>query len=280
MKTFLNDCSGLSEFMAKIYRFRSKIIRLQRWIKSWIEVQYNRVRILYIYAEKLTKQTLQLEKMKKMKEDKWSVKAVEHVQGFGNAIIGIKSVQNRLNKLLIDHQYQKVNREREMHLYEEERKKLKIIKLGKSKMDPSSIMNMLNTSGFNRTKKVVISAMPRATNVWLRKRKNNKIQWETVMKLMRIITKERRRHIMAFEESKRKVLDKEVKISEKILKQFLKGTNDIQKVENVINNSILKDSIEFSKPVEERYGNFLLYTKGGLESIRNMISEDNRSLLF
>ena len=49
-------------------------MKIQRWIRSWLEIQKNRVRVLFIYTERLTKTTIKEEKIRKMKEDKWSVK--------------------------------------------------------------------------------------------------------------------------------------------------------------------------------------------------------------
>lgn len=282
LKKFLNDCTGLSEFMAKIYRFRSRIQKIQRWVKSWFEIQNNRIRILYIHAERLTKVAIKQEKINKMKEDKWSMKAMEDVEGFSNVVVGIKFVQKRLNRLLVDHQNSQIDREREMELYEEKRNKLK--SLSNSKMSPSSIINMLNTK-HRRNKKVTVMDKnePKMTDVWITKRRANKVQWETIIKLKDILGKERRRHILHLEQlGKQDLLQTGPKINEKMLKEFIKGTKSdkLQQIENSINYSILRESMELSKPVAQRHGNFLLYTKGGFELISNMISDNTRSFLF
>lgn len=45
VQTFLQDSTGISESMRKIYKYRQKIIKLQRFIRGWLDMQYARVQV-------------------------------------------------------------------------------------------------------------------------------------------------------------------------------------------------------------------------------------------
>jgi hypothetical protein len=59
---FLQDSTGMSETMRAIYAFRHTVIRLQRWIRGWIDVQHCRMRILWLKCERMYRERQRLER--------------------------------------------------------------------------------------------------------------------------------------------------------------------------------------------------------------------------
>jgi hypothetical protein len=70
MTTFLQDCTGMSATMRAIYAFRQTVIRLQRWIRGWIEVQRCRMRILWMKSERMVREHQREERALKLREEK------------------------------------------------------------------------------------------------------------------------------------------------------------------------------------------------------------------
>jgi hypothetical protein len=100
IKTFIKDSTGLSETMRKIYAFRAKILKLQRYIREFIKIQQARIQILWMITDNKVKSRLELERIAKFKKEQLALKAMAKLQGFGNALIEINTVKKNLDKLL------------------------------------------------------------------------------------------------------------------------------------------------------------------------------------
>ena len=57
----------MSETMRAIYAFRQTVIRLQRWIRKWISIQYCRMRILWMKCEKMFKAKAKQERINQVR---------------------------------------------------------------------------------------------------------------------------------------------------------------------------------------------------------------------
>ena len=100
IKTFIKDSTGLSETMRKIYAFRAKILKIQRFIREYIKIQQARIQILWMITDNKVKSRLELERIAKFKKEQLALKAMAKMQGFGNALIEINTVKKSLDKLL------------------------------------------------------------------------------------------------------------------------------------------------------------------------------------
>ncbi len=100
IKTFIKDSTGLSETMRKIYAFRAKILKIQRYMREYIKIQQARIQILWMITDNKVKSRLELERIAKFKKEQLALKAMAKMQGFGNALIEINTVKKNLDKLL------------------------------------------------------------------------------------------------------------------------------------------------------------------------------------
>lgn len=53
LKKFCRDVAGCSDRTKKLYRYRSRVIKLQRYIRSYLEIQRARLQILFLSLQKL-----------------------------------------------------------------------------------------------------------------------------------------------------------------------------------------------------------------------------------
>eukprot|EP01038_Epipyxis_sp_PR26KG_P014746 gene14746-19821_t len=99
IKSFLNDSNGISEYMRKIYFFRHQIIKLQRYIRSWIEIQMLRMKLLWMAAEKMQIKIAINDKNNKRKQEKISMQELSKMEKFGDTVTNINRMKKRLEKI-------------------------------------------------------------------------------------------------------------------------------------------------------------------------------------
>lgn len=114
--TFLQDSTGMSETMRAIYAFRQTAIRLQRWIKSWIEVQHCRMRILWLKCERMYRERARAEGDGKKTDN---VPVLPHVNMFAGTADELGTKKRQLARLLEDQENARLARVEEARFQEE-----------------------------------------------------------------------------------------------------------------------------------------------------------------
>eukprot|EP01039_Chlorochromonas_danica_P000068 gene68-74_t len=97
---FLRDSSGLSESVRRIYSFRQSVMKIQKWVRSWTDMQIFRVRLLWLAAEKIGRRIAKQQRLAKLKNERISVKAMKEVSGFAETVSEIDVVKKRIGKVL------------------------------------------------------------------------------------------------------------------------------------------------------------------------------------
>ncbi len=235
--------------MRAIYCFRQRISRLQRWVRSWIECQRCRMRILWMCGEVVYKKNLKLARIKKRNDEKSAVKAMAKTEGFVSTVAGIDGLSKRLDKLLSSVESQaKIRQEDELlRLKTREERRQKMIEIEAamkmSTIDTPPITDMPPTiQASNSTVRIKTDPTQRpkvapiiAINMSLKMIRNTPVPWHKKIRnsamhikiydfLRAILSDERKRHILKLHQMKNKQGGPDISLD--LLKSFLKSSDN------------------------------------------------------
>lgn len=234
--------------MRAIYSFRQRISRLQRWVRSWIECQRCRMRILWMCGEVVYKKNLKLARIKKRNDEKSAVKAMAKTEGFVSTVAGIDGLSKRLDKLLSSVESQaKIRQEDELlRLKTREERRQKMIEI-EAAMKMSAIDAPPNadippsTQASNSTVRIKTDTTQRpkvapiAINMSLKMIRNTPVPWHKKIRnsamhikiydfLRVILADERKRHVLKLHQMKNKQGGPDISLD--LLKSFLKSSDN------------------------------------------------------
>jgi hypothetical protein len=96
---FLRDSTGLSETTRKMYGFRSRVVRIQLYVRDWLDVQYARLQLLWLAMERSERRKAHQIHMEKVKSERSSLHALYAVKGFTETLTNIDHVNSDLMRL-------------------------------------------------------------------------------------------------------------------------------------------------------------------------------------
>mmetsp|Transcript_20174 Transcript_20174/g.27708 ORF Transcript_20174/g.27708 Transcript_20174/m.27708 type:complete len:703 (-) Transcript_20174:18-2126(-) len=258
IKTFLRDSTGVSEVMGKIYVFRLNVIKIQRWIRMWIDIQINRMRVFWMLAEKISRALIKADNALQRKNERRMKASIAQVEGFSDTITEIGTVQKQLGKLLKEHETIKIERERNMEEFmKKKEKEMRQFSAAEAAMSKSKRhqQQQNNNIAINKRKNTTIPSTTNNTynntynnNNNHHKHKHNEtlIWWRRVRQtktyetLRMILKSERKRHILVI--SRPKIVAKnDDKVSTRLVKRFLREP-DNDNVEEMLTKSIIRES--------------------------------------
>lgn len=109
--TFLQDSTGMSKTVRAMYGFRTTVIRLQRWIRSWIAVQQCRMRILWLKCERMFREKMLSERGNAPKDEVKHPTSLFVANYFTETVEEIASRRKKLGRLLDDQEHARAQRQ-------------------------------------------------------------------------------------------------------------------------------------------------------------------------
>jgi len=313
--SFLQDCTGISESMRCIYAYRQNIIRLQRYVKSWVVVQMHRMRVLWLQCEKVYKFRAREERRLKVKEEKTSLQAMSQMRVFSGTVEEINTVRRELNKLLDEQEEARFLKQAALARKVEMRRMQLLSAQTKSMLfgatsafgEAAAPVPAPGRNGRNWRRLSVdydtpsLPGLPAATASptshvqdrpkghkgkvrhapvpWHTKIRSSAANVKTFDLLRAVLTSERRRHILSLlKHDKKEVGD--CRVDHNLLRNFLKDPSGYRGLEAIADKIVeqrvpLKASGASAKYREP----FLLLTKGASDSLEQLVQE-NRNIRF
>lgn len=306
LATFLRDSTGMSETVRAIYAFRQTAIRLQRWIKGWIEIQHCRMRILWLKCERMYKERAKAEGEGK----KGPVEVVhQHANMFAGTADELGSKRKQLARLLEDQENARLARLEEARFQEEivlrkkkaeeeralrHQKRKHISRKGEGKAAGGAKKDARGLNTFSVDSSAVassaaislVSALPtyllqksagkRALQPWHKRIRSSASNIKIYDQLREILKYERRRHLVNLHKHKRR--GDECLVGAAELKRFLKNPHGYDGVKE-ISKKLAEVQVITDSPAEMYKTPFLLLTQGAIDSM-DMLLSTNRYIKF
>jgi hypothetical protein len=228
---FLQDSTGMSETMRAIYAFRHTVIRLQRWIRSWIEVQHCRMRILWIKCERIYREKMRAEKGSETKEEAPAPRSQFATNYFTDTVDEIAHKRKQLGRLLEDQENARILRQEEARLAEEAQQRRKAAEDAKRRRQRALKAARAGAAATESTKtlpSIPIQPLRRAPPKkhiipWHVRIRNSATNIQIYDLLREILKNERRRHILNLVQHHRIGADCAVNTME--LRRYLRNPN-------------------------------------------------------
>lgn len=96
IKQFIKDQSVLSDYMKKIYAFRGKALRVQRYMKSWIACRRARLQILDTALVRLQTKRMEAVRVEAIRKERAALMAAGRMGGFAETLVHINSKIDKL----------------------------------------------------------------------------------------------------------------------------------------------------------------------------------------
>jgi len=284
---FLQDSTGMSETMRAIYAFRQTVVRLQRWIRSWIEVQYCRMRILWIKCEKMYRVRMRLERGNEPpKLEVRPTSAISATNYFTETVEELNHRRKQLGRLLEDQENARATRQEEARFAEETAKRK--VEVEQARLRRRRAVARAARGGpapSEASMKTVVLAPIQHLHV--QKAKKHVTPWQIRIKssasnikiydlLRDILRTERRRHVLNLTELNKVGVACVVGTAE--LRRYLRnpagydGAKEISK--KLADVQVVKQS-----PAQIYRSSFLLLTKGGIDALELLLNT-NRYIKF
>eukprot|EP01032_Pedospumella_encystans_P008509 gene8509-10094_t len=303
--TFLQDSTGMSETMRAIYAFRQTVIRLQRWIRKWISIQYCRMRILWIKCEKMFKAKAKQERINQAIEDKaGGAHHHAHVNYFSGTLSELSNRKKVLAKILEDQEHARQARQDEVKFQEEanikkkaveeERKRIyKANKLKKLSQKESAASLSTPTNGGNKNDPNNLNAASldsagtiqyllkrshtrREALPWEKKIRNSAVNIRIYDTIREVLKFERRRHMLNLVKYKKIGESRIVGAAE--LKRYLKNPYNYDGVDE-LSKKLSEVRVVVQSPAQIYRTPFLLLTQGGNEALERLL-QNNKYMRF
>ena len=84
IKNFIKDSTGIADTMKKIYRFRNKLIIVQRWVRGWICVQMARMKVFMTMAERIRRRRQEEEDERNLRNEQQRLKSLGGEEALNN----------------------------------------------------------------------------------------------------------------------------------------------------------------------------------------------------
>jgi hypothetical protein len=128
IKKFCADTKGNTK-MKRIYLFRAKIIKIQKWFRSWLHIQETRMQSLQILFERIGKKRIADSlRAARLREQK-ALKSMSESAGFGDTLNRINRYKNEILDIV-----SRQDREREIRQQVAESHRVKGINIKKNKI--------------------------------------------------------------------------------------------------------------------------------------------------
>jgi hypothetical protein len=251
LTVFLQDSTGMSETMRAIYAFRQTVIRLQRWIRKWLDVQYCRMRILWLKCERMYREKMRRERANEPKEEAHTHHVISATNYFTDTVEEIGLKRKQLGRLLEDQENARHARQQEAKALEEAmRRKREADELRRKKKQGRN--KILTVEAVNTTRMVTTHAarkLPARQYVtpWHIRIRSSGTNILTYDILRDILKYERRRHILNL--VKHNKIGDECLINAHELRRYLKNPNSYDGV-NEISKKLAEVRVVARSPAE------------------------------
>lgn len=240
---FLKDSNGISKYTRQMYSFRNCVIKIQRWTRYWIEIQQTRTMILWMIAEKKHKKMLFQLKARNRKNLTQHI--IPQEDGSVDVTERIKRARVRIEAVL--------------NGYEEFIKEIK-----------------REEERVNKRNNIVSPQDKSTTGLWLKKINNFKTRFEKTYTLLRdVLTYRRKMFIRSQAIEVVRVDDRYAdRFRQFLLAPQMSAVEEYQFSKSLITGEVVKKKKYKKAPI------FFLYTKGGIEDIKRLLSHEFGSFHF
>ena len=113
IKEFLVESLVLKDIVTKLYAHRKKAMRIQRWVRSFIECRKARILLLSIYIDKVRSKIKRDRRLKEARNEREMKRQLQSADGFGAIILQIDGVQKQINDVLEEEAQKSIDRANE-----------------------------------------------------------------------------------------------------------------------------------------------------------------------
>jgi hypothetical protein len=203
---FLRDCVG-SDKVKRMYTFRTKIVKIQRWFRMWYNLQEQRMQTLWKAMEIIGKKRVEMAQRDARIAERLALKAMSEAGGFSNILNHIDQTAMKIDGYLS-------LKEKEVKQRAEAEAIRSAIKEEAQKKKEKA--NKKNTGGVGKSKpggrrtlqkqasNSHLSGLGSSGTRWMRRTYVNPATREKFMALRNLLEKERTRHILAVTESEKR----------------------------------------------------------------------------
>jgi hypothetical protein len=100
IKKFISDVTGLGETMRKVYLFRVKVIRTQRWVKSYFKLYFARIQVLWKMLQREEAKLMHVVRAGMRIKSFRAKRSLSTIRGFGEKAKLIDQVSTNISSLL------------------------------------------------------------------------------------------------------------------------------------------------------------------------------------
>jgi len=97
---FVKDVTGLGETVRKVYEFRKKVTRVQRWIRGFFWLKHSRLVVLGKALEKEVQKLMLVVQQGIRQKLRKARRVLDSIKGFGEKVRAIDQVSDNINNLL------------------------------------------------------------------------------------------------------------------------------------------------------------------------------------
>ena len=116
---FLRDSAG-STMVKKLYAYRTKASKIQKWFRSWLHIQETRTHVLWMAMEKIGKERRIQSLREATKAERASVAAMANTEGFKTTIARMNKVGKNLGEFLTEQENKSSKIQRKLEIEETE----------------------------------------------------------------------------------------------------------------------------------------------------------------
>jgi len=105
IQSFLSDIGGVSDRTQKVYRYRARVVKLQRWIRSFMVCQNARLLILWLSLQKLLMKTRIARNNEISLNERIAVRKMKKTKFFGVTVQKLDEVGHRRADVITNNEF-------------------------------------------------------------------------------------------------------------------------------------------------------------------------------
>lgn len=100
VKEFLIESLVLKDIGTKLYAYRKKVIRIQRYVRSFIVCRNARILLISLYVDKVRARIKREKRAKEARQERLMKRELQEADGFGAIMLQIDGVQKQIDRVL------------------------------------------------------------------------------------------------------------------------------------------------------------------------------------
>ena len=241
IRSFVRDVAGLNDWHKQLRDWRRRVIKLQRYIRAYQRVQGARLRVMWKAVEREGRRRLAALKRAHMLKERKAMLSMSSLKGFGPAMNRLGNIRMQINRI-----HEEIDMKRRHWRTDDEAKAQE---------------RELLEEATNPVQKLKESK----TRLWVKSMMASPATAEKLETLRAVLKTQRRRHLLALDETLARLKKGERKVNENALRSFLRkpDANDgIDELFDVVGvDGKRMETKKKTAPV------FLLLTRGALSFV-------------